>query len=46
MEESKLNFARFFGFEELPSVRVLPPIHDKPVYVREMIYIFPVTNDD
>jgi hypothetical protein len=45
-EPDKINFAKYFGFEEMPSVRVYKDAYGEPSYFREMIYIFPVTLDD
>ena len=42
----KLNFARFFGFEELNSVRIIQGLEGETLKLREMIFIFPEVGND
>lgn len=45
MNEGNLNFARYFGFEELPSIRIVPTADGGRQSLQEMIYIFPRLDD-
>lgn len=39
--EGNLNFARYFGFEDLQSLRAIRLDNGRKKILREMIYIFP-----
>ena len=46
VDQGNLNFASYFGFEELNTIRVLPQLDSSKKMLREMIYIFPKDDDD
>lgn len=46
LNEGKLNFARYFGFEELPSIRMLINANGDRIPLQEMIYVFPKVSDE
>lgn len=41
MNEGNLNFARYFGFEDLQSIKAIRLNNGRKKIFREMIYIFP-----